>query len=286
MKYLCCCATALKKYVFGGVFIVAVLLVSCVTAATIVHDFYLPLPETQIRNTMTKLQTTGIGTSMFSAFSVVITAPGTILYYDQWEDGYEVNLQAPVQSTTQIWGDGNDANGIPPGYVHDPTNFTAGTVLTLTNNLTIPRNPSTILFDGGDRLAATKAIVVSRASWANPPGTVLACAVEVPATIDYGTKFVAPVGEDVSANSMFQYAGLFVMAGSDGTTVIIDPDGPLGAAVPVTNILNRGESYQYNGGIKKGATVVASKGVQVHLATGNIGANYESRWFRLYPVEQ
>jgi len=158
-------------------------------------------------------------------------------------------------------------------------------VLALRNLVTLPRNPATMLFDGRDRVAATKAIVVSRAAWATTPGTVLASAVEVPATIDYGTRFICPLGQDVIASAMFEYAGLFVMAGEDGTSVTIDPDGS-GPSNAVVIVLNRGESYQVNGGIKKGATVAATKPVQVHLATGDIGANYESRWFRLYPVEQ
>jgi len=261
---------------------------SCaVQGVTLVHDFYLPLPEAQVRNTFVALQPTGIGTTLDSIYSIVITAPGTVIYYDHWEDGYEINLASPIQPNTRVWGDGINSNGIAPGFVNDPTNMPAGTVLTLRNDVTLPRNPSIILYDGRDRVAATKAIVVARAAWAKTPGTVLATAVEVPATIDYGKQFICPVGQDVitNANSMFEYAGLFVMAGEDGTTVIIDQDGT-GPSNSISVVLNRGESYHFNGGIMKGATINASKPVQVHEATGDIGANYESRWFRLYPVDQ
>lgn len=254
-------------------------------AATVVQEFYLPLPETQIRNAFTALQSTGIGTTIDSTFSIVVTAPGTLVYVDQWEDGYEADLANPAQATTQVWGDGNTANGSPPGYASDPASLSAGTVLTLRNLVALPRNASTILFDGRDRIASTKAIVVARAAWATTPGPVLAAAVEVPATMDYGTRYVVPVGQDVSASGMFQYAGLFVMAGSDGTSVSLDPDGA-GPSNAVTVVLNRGESYQASGGILKGATVTATKPVQVDLATGKIGGNFESRWYRLYPTEQ
>jgi hypothetical protein len=99
-------------------------------AATIVHDFYLPMPEGQIKQTFDALET-GVGATLDSVFSVVITGEGTVIYYDQWEDGYEVDLAHPAQSSTKIWGDGNNLNGIPPGYTNDPVSFPVGTVLAL-----------------------------------------------------------------------------------------------------------------------------------------------------------
>jgi uncharacterized repeat protein (TIGR01451 family) len=50
-------------------------------------------------------------------------------------------------------------------------------------------------------------------------------------------------------------------------------------------VLNRGESWLINGGIKKGGRVVASKPVQADLLVGRVGATYASDWFTLYPVE-
>src|SRR5262249_6296527 len=157
----------------------------------------------------------------------------------QWEDGYEVDLSHPVQSTTQVWGDGNNANGIPPGFTNDPVGLVSGTVLTLRNLVPLPRDPAAILFDGRDHLGATKALVVSHAAWATSPGTVLAGAVEVTATIDYGTSYVSPVGQDLT-NGFFQYVALFVMAGDNNTSVTIDTDGS-GPTAPFTVVLNRGE---------------------------------------------
>ncbi len=209
-----------------------------------------------------------------------------MLHYDQWEDGYEIDMNSPTQATTQIWGDGNNANGKPPGYASDPLSFPAGTVLTLRNIVPYPRASTTnVLFDARDRLAGSKALVVSRTAWAPTPGTVLAGASEVTATIDYGTNYVCPVGVDVSASSMFEYVGLFVMAEQNGTLVTIDTDG-VGTNAPFTVPLNRGESHLVNGGIRKGARVVSTKPVQSHLVTGDIGARYETDWFTLYPVEQ
>ena len=99
-------------------------------AATLVQDFYLPMPEAQIYQANSAL-VAGAGVTNFSTFSIVVTGDGTQIYYDQWEDGYEVNLAAPTQSTTLVWGDGNNANGICPGFTNDPSGIPAGTVITL-----------------------------------------------------------------------------------------------------------------------------------------------------------
>ncbi|MCX7003575.1 MAG: hypothetical protein NTV22_09925 [bacterium] len=271
--------------------LLAVVLAGGVAQASVVkQDFYLPIPENQLQLAFTTIHT-GAGNTIDSVFSVVITAPNTVLYFDQWENGYENDLGSPtnVWSTanlggTQIWGDGNDANGIPPGYVHD-TNFPAGAVLTLRNYVTLPRNPAQILFDGRDHLGATKAIIMSRAGWASNIGPVQGCAVEVPSVSDHGQRYICPVGEDVVSYGKFQYVGLYIMGDYDGTTVTIDTDGA-GPLAPLTVTLNRGTPYQVNGGIKKGAYVTASLPVQVYMATGDKTATYETRSFTLRPLEK
>src|SRR6478609_3678119 len=76
------------------------------SAAVLVHEFYLPMPEAQIRQAYGLIET-NLSNTLDSAFSVVVTGDGTVIYYDQWEDGYETDLAHPTQSTTQVWGDGN-----------------------------------------------------------------------------------------------------------------------------------------------------------------------------------
>jgi len=250
-------------------------------AANLVQDFYLPMPEQQIYQANSAI-ISGTGSTISSTFSIVVTGDGTVIYYDQWEDGYETDLSNPTQPTTQIWGDGNDANGIPPGFAHDPNGLPAGTVITLTNNVSLPRNPSTLLWDARDHIAANRALVVTRAAWPSNPGPVFAGAVGVLSTMDYGTNYISPVGQDLTVN-LFKYVGMFVMAAQNNTTVTIDPNGN---GVGTTNIvLNQGESYLVNGGIKKGGRVTATKPVQADLIIGHVGAAYASDWFTLYPVE-
>ncbi|HLX71756.1 MAG TPA: SdrD B-like domain-containing protein, partial [Verrucomicrobiae bacterium] len=251
-------------------------------AATIVQDFYLPMPESQIYQANSAI-ISGTGSTIDSTFSILVTGNNTIIYYDQWEDGYETDLSNPTQSTTQIWGDGNDAHGIPPGFAHNPLGLPAGTIITLTNNVALPRNPGTILWDARDHIGATKAIVITRAAWPVNPGPVFAGAVSVLSTLDYGTNYISPVGQNLSAN-LFKYVGMFIMAAQNNTTVTIDPNGN---GVGTTNIvLNQGESYLVNGGIKTGGRVTATKPIQADLIIGHVGASYASDWFTLYPVEE
>ena len=154
-------------------------------AVNLVQEFYLPMPEPQIYQANSVI-VSGSGSTIASTFSIVVTGAGTVIYYDQWEDGYETDLSHPAQPSTQIWGDGNTNNGVAPGFPNDL--LPAGAVITLTNNVTLPRNPATLLWDARDRIAATKALVISRAAWPVAQGPVFAGAVGVLSTLDYGTN--------------------------------------------------------------------------------------------------
>ena len=64
----------------------------------------------------------------------------------------------------------------------------------------------------------------------------------------------------------------------------IDKDA--NGAVESTVILNMGESYLINSGIKKGALITSSKPVQVVQQFGDIGANFETRGSYVPPREK
>ena len=119
------------------------------------QTYFVPIPETELRTSYTALGHT-TSTQMNSVISIATASPGTIIVYDQGEDGYEVNLNSPTQTTTQIWGDGNLANGVAPGYATDV--IPVGGVLALQNLVTLPRNPANLLYDGGDRIGTTRPI--------------------------------------------------------------------------------------------------------------------------------
>ena len=91
-----------------------------------------------------------------------------MVVYDQWEDGYEGNINSPTNANTQIWGDGNDANGKPPSYTNDPDGLPKGAVVVLRNLVPLPRD-GTILYDGRDRFVSNRSLVVSRAGWTTDP---------------------------------------------------------------------------------------------------------------------
>ncbi|MCX6873530.1 MAG: carboxypeptidase regulatory-like domain-containing protein [Verrucomicrobia bacterium] len=270
----------------AGRLVALALLLSQLPAAalpTMKQTFFVPFPETDLQTSLKAINTSGtaVGNQIKSTISIVVPTAGTIIVFDQWEDGYEADLANPTQTNTQIWGDGNPAHGQPPGY---PTNILpAGAVIKLQNAVNLPRSAATLAYDGRDRIAATAAIAVTRAAWATVPGTVLCTASEVYDTRKYGTAFKIPVGTTTdSAAQLFEYSSLHIIASQDNTTVQVDSDG--NGTVDVTKILNLGDSMFVNGGVRAGATVTATKPVQVQELTGDIGSTYESRTFAIRPT--
>src|SRR5690606_13073115 len=119
---------------------------------------------------------------------------------------------------TQIWGNGNAADGAPPGLPGDIIN--AGTVILLYNSVVTTTLQSVIDFDGRDKFAATRNVAVTRTGWASGSETLLAGSVEVYDTSMWGISYRAPVGENIADGTdyqMFSYTGLNIMALEDGT---------------------------------------------------------------------
>jgi len=199
-------------------------------AIPVVQEWYVPQPEDQIRADYLVLAP-NTNTTADSVIAVTVAIAGTKIVYDQWEDGYEVDISNPTQAaTTQIWGDGNDANGKPPGYTNDPASFAAGALILMRNNVPLPRNAATVLFDGRDRIGSTYGIVMTRAAWFTKPGPLLANSVEVRAVPDWGTSFVLPVGEDVIfptplTSSMLEHCSADIMAAATGTVELLRAAG-------------------------------------------------------------
>ena len=152
----------------------------------VAQTFFVPFPETDFQNSLKAIDTVGtaVGNSLKTVISIVVPTAGTVIVYDHWEDGYEADQTNPTQTSTQIWGDGDPSNGSAPGYPSDI--LPAGAVITLNNNIAMPRAATTLAYDGRDRIGATKAIAVTRAGWAITPGTVLASACEVYDTRKWG----------------------------------------------------------------------------------------------------
>ena len=247
--------------------------------------YYIPLPETNIHNSLKKFPARwGYSTSngIRTIISIVTTEDGNLIYYDHWEDGYEADILNPTQSTTEVWGDKNPANGIPPGYTTDL--LESGDVIGSDVYVPLPRNPSQIFYDGKDKIASSHQLALSRAAWAPNPGPVLSGAVDIMDVNAFGKNYEVPIGEDVNSDKMFEYTSILVMAQANNTIVWIDTDGN---GVPnSTHYLNEGETYQMDGGVRSGTRITSSKAVQAHLVTGNFDGRYENRWFTLFPLDK
>ena len=260
-----------------------------------VQTYYLPIPEEDLLQTLTSIHGGASWTlpaePIESYNSIVVFVDGTVIYYDQWEDGYEQDIANPNHiysasnpTGTQIWGDGDPSNGAPPDYPHDK--FYAGDVIVLSSEVKVNgRNAAKqVFFDGSDKIGVSRPVAITRAVWASQTKTLFAGANEVYDTTFFGTEFVVPVGEDTAnQNEIFQYTGATIMAGAGGATVSVDLDA--NGTYDRTATLAEGQTFLVDGGLKQGAKIKATDGsVQVNLLTGDIYDGYESRFITLLPT--
>ncbi len=219
---------------------------------------FVPLPEGNLQTAQRAISSNVSGNEN-TVIAITATANNTVIVYDQWEDGYEADINNPLQSPTQIWGDGDLTNGVAPGTANDL--IQAGQTIVLQNQVN-PASPLTVDYDGRDKIGTTQAVSVVRAGWSMTPGTVLAGAVSVIDTGNAGTDYLVPIGQDVETvatgtNKLFEYTSLHIIATQDGTTVNIDTNGV--STFALTNIaLNQGETYCVNGGVMAGAHITAN----------------------------
>ncbi|MGK7882951.1 MAG: hypothetical protein AB4060_23045, partial [Crocosphaera sp.] len=273
-----------------------------------VQTYYVSLREDDLFKSFDTINTNAAG-DLITIISVAIAADNTIIYYDHWEDGYEVDVTNPSSpgSGIEIWGDMDLSNGARPGATSAAEDvLNAGDSIVLQNVVPITRkNPDgTInggdLFDASDRIQSTLPIAVTRAGFpttagSRSPGTVLAGAVELFDTDSWGTRFVAPVGEDIPGTAEtagFEYTALYIMAGEDGTVVTL-PTGTtqytqdgVDITLPsgVTTVtLDQGENLFIR--VDQGDVVTSSSPVQANLVTGDINSSWETRSYSLAPEE-
>ena len=242
-----------------------------------VQTYYIPVAEDQALQAMVAIQPGGAGipapvspTAVY--VSISINANNTVIYFDHWEDDFETAITAPVQTTTEVWGDNDFSNGAPPGYTTDLLD--SGDIIIL-NNWVPTTHLEWIDFDGGDKIASTEAIAVTRTSWASGSGTLHGGSVEMLDTSVWGTRFDLPVHDTTAYD--FTYTGVALMASEDGTAIYRN-----GAYVAT---LDEGESYLFNDTVAVGDIFTASAPVQANLLNGNIGSSYASDWLTLYPFD-
>lgn len=219
--------------------------------------------------------------SVRTLMSMSISTDNTVIYYDHWEDGFELDVTNASSSTTEIWGDGNAANGCAPN-VADCTDakdvLLAGNVIVIENDVPVRPRGTVIRYDGGDRVMTNLPIAVVKGSYPQRPGGVMAGAVEVFDTLSLGKEFIAPVGENLNyqIHGAFQYTALYIQAAEDDT-VVTTPKGSF--------TIQMGETHVH-WPCMQNDVIKASKPVQVDLITGDKSSVYEMRWFALVPHER
>lgn len=267
----------------AGMLVLAGCMTSTLQAQTVVQTYFIPFDENEVHVALNTIDDFdgAIGSSLRSTISIVGGITNTILYWDHWEDGYEGNLISPTQLTTQVWGDNNPANGIPPGFVNDRVD--EGDIISLINDIPIPRNTTNILYDARDKMSVTRWVAMSRYLYAPNPGEVLADSAQIYDRSKYGFNFRAPVGINTGTNQMFEYSSIMVSAGYNSTVVRFDSDAD--GIIDETVFLDEGDHHVIRF-ITEGAGVFASKPIQAHMITGDIGSNYEMRFFELFSDNQ
>ncbi len=252
--------------------------------------FYVPFPEDQQLQAFDAINTTANDPiTVFVTFSAA--TDGTVIYYDHWEDGYERDITNPTQSTTLIFGDGNPANGYPPGNAAD--NIPAGTVFSLRNFVNTTTLQSVIDYDARDKIASYKPISLTKTSFPDGTDTLLAGCVEVFERGLWGTEYRSPVGVDMPTSTpaspltndenLFSYVALSISAGTGGASVQIDKDN--NGSFEETVVLAEGESILRDA-VNTGGRVLSNRPVQVVLFTGTVGSSYASRDTNLLPVNR
>lgn len=244
------------------------------------QTFYIPLPEAPMFSEMfVKINSAKTKGPVVSVISLAISTDRTVVWYDNWEDGFDLDVTNATASTTGVWGDGQAANGCAPDVdrcTDEADILNAGDSIVIQNKVELPRDPASIRYDGGDRLQASFPVSVTRGSYPSKPGSLMAGAVEVLDTESWGTRFESPVGENIVTYSGFQYSALFFMAANDDTTVTL-PNA-------TTITLHQGQGTMVR--VNQGDKLSSDKIIQVDLITGDTESIYELRWYSLLDVNE
>ena len=158
--------------------------------------FFLTEPEDDVLDAMNVINAAA-NSPMVTKISIAISADNTLVYYDQWEDGFANDIANPTAGEiysagnldgVQIWGDGITTNGAPPGFPSDLLN--GGDVIILEdNNVVVPNTAATIDWDGKDKIGGSNAIAVSRSLWASGSNSLFAWANAMYPITEWGQSY-------------------------------------------------------------------------------------------------
>ena len=250
------------------------------------HTYYLPFPAENLYDALRgAISCPGnLGNILRTVISIKVPYPGITIIYDHWEDGYENDLQNPIQGTTEVWGDGDLTNGIAPGYSNDLIPSGGDILLDNTYNYN-PRSAADIVFDAKDKIFTTSDVAISEISGDINSFTFQTAKTDVYDVNRFGNSFTVSFGEDLP--NEFQYTSLFIRAAENNTivTVDVDADGMIdttGTGIDVITSLNEGEVLFIDGGVLSGAQIIATKPVGVDILFGGLDC-YGTRNINLLP---
>jgi hypothetical protein len=242
------------------------------------ETYYIPIPDQDLFDAFEGIANNpgAIQDPMFHYNSIGIVEAGTIIYFDHWEDGYEANPEFPVQGTSKVWGDGDVDNGFLPSHPTDI--FQSSDIIILDNQIDLSA-PSASDYDAGDKFVSRGDLAYTRMGWADNPGSFLGGAAEVYAVDKWGLRYDLPVGENVTTEELFQYTAVSIQAGPGGSFVTVDDNGTI-----VTRNLIEGESWLVEN-LDSRTSITGTNPIHVVMLTGDVGSNYESRFFTLTPTD-
>ncbi len=256
--------------------------------------------------------------TVYSLVAVTGWTDNITLYYDHWEDGYEIldtnnpSVGADESYTLSL---GQTLQFLSTAVPRPRTGGDGNTYVGAAGDCVgqaAPASPLTrttpnYCYDGRDRIVTVGGgVTVTRASWPNNPGVVAAAAEEVYPLKPQLLHYVLPFGEDAVVND-FNRVFVVIQATADNTSLQIDLDGNGtfdsfdqangyrtardGGVDGNTLILNRGQTYilsndsDGNAGtlLPKGATVLASDTVQVQYFFGQSNSTHNTRSVSAYP---
>jgi uncharacterized repeat protein (TIGR01451 family) len=212
---------------------------------------------------------------LHSAIFLIASSDRTRYYYDHWEDGYDADPLTPV-----------------PGGTTEAGELDAGTFVVFTDTIDPAQVPDTavIFYDGRDRItiAGEEASVV-RQVYPDDPGTLLAAAWEVLEVTDWGTAYVATVGEDLDTNpdgvQDHDFAGLEVMAALPGTEVYYNGVYRATLGAGETHFIDGANDGAGGEGVDSTDKITATGPIQVQMMTGGCGNWYSAHGYTLQPVD-
>ena len=264
--------------------------------------FYLPFPEneTQLRKALWSAGSiASMDNSVRNVVSIKVPYPNTIIVYDHWEDGYEDDITVPVQSTTEVWGDGDPSTGVAPGYPDDI--IPAGGYIILDETFAFNRSQTELRYDGRDKIYSTADIMVSKVTGGSSRFEVQNVKTDVLDVTRFGRQFTIGFGENTdipTGITAFRYVSVFIRAAEDGTIVNLDYNAD--GIIDLTQTLNEGEVWFYDGtastpgsvandvnqanDLKEGATITSNKPVGVDILFGDIWA-YGTRNLYIMPAQ-